>query len=306
MSFDEESDMSKFSIRFIKPGRFLLVTGILLVTGLVVTIVSPRVSWAATPGIRIIKTGSHSPFGSPLSSVAVDRTTNMVYVANGKSVSVIDGGTEKVMGTIHVDSLTTGIAVDPVTDMVYVANGKSVSVIDGGTEKVMGTIHVDSITTGIAVDPVTDMVYVAKYNAYTAYFGLANVNTISVIDGGTEKVMGSIHENTNGFEFVVDPVTDMVCVANGKSVSVIDGGTEKVMGTIHVDSLTTGIAVDPATDTVYATNGKSVTVISRTDASLNDMPVVSIWFAAAGLVVVGGGGGAFLILSRRRHTMKST
>jgi len=71
--------------------------------------------------------------------------------------------------TIPLGSSPQGVAVDPSTDMVYVANSSSytVSVIDGATNTVTATIDVGSDPIGVAVDSSTDTVYAANANSDT-------------------------------------------------------------------------------------------------------------------------------------------
>ncbi|MGH8980839.1 MAG: YncE family protein, partial [Acidimicrobiales bacterium] len=60
-----------------------------------------------------------SPYG-----VAMDATTDTVYIANtgSSSVSVIDGATNTVIATVTVGTEPRAVAVDATTDTVYVAN----------------------------------------------------------------------------------------------------------------------------------------------------------------------------------------
>jgi YVTN family beta-propeller protein len=70
--------------------------------------------------------------GKSLTSIAVNPTTNMIYVANrvSDSVSVINGTTGKVLSNNVVGKSPTAIAVNPTTNKVYVANSDSNSVSD--------------------------------------------------------------------------------------------------------------------------------------------------------------------------------
>src|SRR5258708_1369546 len=70
------------------------------------------------------------PVGNSPDAVAVNATTNTIYVANShsNSVSVIDGATNTVTATIAVGTLPKGVAVDPATNTVYVTNAGSNSV----------------------------------------------------------------------------------------------------------------------------------------------------------------------------------
>jgi YVTN family beta-propeller protein len=89
------------------------------------------------------------------SMVAVDPTTNKVYVTHSDSntVSVIDSTTDKVVGNVTIRIFHADIAVDPATKKVYVANvdptrstfmyqDKTVYIINGTTDKVVGNVTV--------------------------------------------------------------------------------------------------------------------------------------------------------------------
>jgi YVTN family beta-propeller protein len=90
----------------------------------------------------------------------------MVYVANcfDDSVTVIDGGKNRVVATVKVGSHPQAVAVDPETNLIYVANthGDSVSVIDGGNNKVMATVPAGTHPYAMAVDPGSSILYVAN------------------------------------------------------------------------------------------------------------------------------------------------
>ena len=62
------------------------------------------------------------------------------------SVSVIDGGTNTVVATVPVGTWPDGVAVNPTTNRIYVANcdSNNVSVIDGATNTVVATVPVGS------------------------------------------------------------------------------------------------------------------------------------------------------------------
>ncbi len=205
-------------MRFAKLGALLRATGIVLAFCLIFGIADSGVAWAGTPVVRSIRTIKK---GSPCSLVdlAVDPTTNTVYLANGKSISVIAGATDKVLRTIHLYAGITAIAVDSTTDTVYVGmsqnssatyfdktDAKTLSVINGATDKVTGIIDAAGL---VAVDPTTDTLY------------LANGKSISVVNGATDKVTGTVHAESAGIGLAVDPTTDTVYATDGDSVSAI-------------------------------------------------------------------------------------
>ena len=65
---------------------------------------------------------------------AVNQNTNMIYIVNlDNTVSVIDGNTNAVVGTINVGKNPAGVAVNPNTNIVYITNQgyDTVSIIKG-------------------------------------------------------------------------------------------------------------------------------------------------------------------------------
>src|SRR4051794_21848838 len=130
--------------------------------------------------------GTAIPVGSLPEGIAVNPTTNRVYVANRGSdtVSVIDGEMNKIVGKpISVGSLPTGIAVNPVTNRVYVTleRDNAVVVIDGATGSVIGKpIAVGRAPEAVAVNPVTNRVYVAN----------SLDNSVIAIDGTSGMFIG--------------------------------------------------------------------------------------------------------------------
>ncbi len=79
------------------------------------------------------------PAGDGPESLAINETTNRIYVANheSSSVTVIDGASNNTR-TIKVSSAPYDVEVNQATNKIYVANRSSqtVSVIDGTTEEV--------------------------------------------------------------------------------------------------------------------------------------------------------------------------
>jgi len=75
--------------------------------------------------------------GSKPQGVAVNPSTNTIYVANlnSNSLSVINGSTNTLADTVSVGTNPYAVAVNPSTNTVYVTNssGNSVSVINGST-----------------------------------------------------------------------------------------------------------------------------------------------------------------------------
>jgi YVTN family beta-propeller protein len=106
------------------------------------------------------------PVGTVPKFVAINQTTNVIYVSNltSNNVSVIDGATNAVIATVPVGTAPAGLDVNSTTNMVYVVNseGNSVSVIDGSTNVVTATITGMSNPYSLAVNSATNQVFVAN------------------------------------------------------------------------------------------------------------------------------------------------
>jgi YVTN family beta-propeller protein len=113
-------------------------------------------------------------------------------------------------------------------------------------------------TAVIEVNPTTNKVYVTHLD--TTYS--TSNDTVSVIDGSTNKLSVTIPVGELPLGIAVNPTTNKVYVTNANSdtVSVIDGSTNKLSVTIPVDERPVGIAVNPTTNKVYVTNSVSNTV----------------------------------------------
>src|SRR6266487_3921378 len=100
--------------------------------------------------------------------VAVNQTTNQIYVSNqaNNSVSVIDGNTTLVVATVPVGTWPQVVEVNSMTNMVYVANllSNNVTVIDGKTNSIAATIAGLSAPFGIAVNASTNQIFVSNSN----------------------------------------------------------------------------------------------------------------------------------------------
>ena len=104
----------------------------------------------------------------------------------GFSVSVIDVGSDTVIGTVAFGKLPLGIGVHPSGARVYTTNGTSddVSVIDANTLAVIDTIAVASSPEGVAVSPNGAVAYVTH--------SVVVPPQLTVIDTSTNKVVGMI------------------------------------------------------------------------------------------------------------------
>ena len=166
--------------------------------------------------------------GNDPQHLAINPTTNKIYVANtgSDSVSVIDGKTKNVTSVIEVKGKQPiGIAVNPTTNKIYVANtgSDSVSVIkdDGSNLHNITNLKVGIKPNAIAVNPTTNKIYVANTGS----------DSVSVIkDDGSNIAIRNVLVGKNLSNLVINPTTNKIYVANtnANSVTVIDGNTDSV------------------------------------------------------------------------------
>ncbi|GEM_PF-3141458 len=122
----------------------------------------------------------------------------------------------------------------------------------------------------IAVNPSTNKVYVATGS-----------NSVTVIDGSTNKVTSTISIPTGSGAIAVNPNTNKIYVASTQSsdtLTVIDGSTNTVAATITLNSSSSvwagAVAVNPATNKAYVDNANfrtGATSISIIDGSTNSV-----------------------------------
>ncbi len=191
-------------------------------------------------GIQVIDGSTNSITGSITGwpsnyepgGVAINPITNTIYVSGGliccgpgpsqyasKTLFVINGSTNNVMGNVTVGTLPEGITVNPNTNKIYVANfeSNSVSVIDGVTNSLVGSITVGTNPQYVAVDPYTDKIYASNIGS----------NTVSVIDGSSDTVLDTLSVGSWPQGVAVNTNTNVIYVANENSntVNVINGNT---------------------------------------------------------------------------------
>jgi YVTN family beta-propeller protein len=192
--------------------------------------------------------------GNDPQHLAINPTTNKIYVANtgSDSVSVIDGKTKNVTNVIEVKGKQpSGIAINPTTNKIYVANtgSDSVSVIkdDSGNLDNITNLKVGKKPNAIAINPTTNKIYVANTGS----------DSVSVIkDDSGNIAIRNVLVGKNLSNLAVNPTTNKIYVANtnSNSVSVVDGNTDSIMKSVRlpfdIDQSTT-MAVDPKANIIY-------------------------------------------------------
>jgi YVTN family beta-propeller protein len=186
----------------------------------------------------------------------------------------------RIVATVPVGSRPHSI--DFGLDKVFITNSGSntVSVIDGKTDRVVATIPVGADPHGIAAtyeedgNNALDSNLLLKF-PYT-YVANTGSNTVSVIDGKTDRVVATIPVGADPHGIIVSNTLGKVYVTNSGSntVSVIDGKMNKVVAKIPVGSNPHRLALFMST--VYVTNSGSNTVSvidGKTDRVVATIPV---------------------------------
>ena len=159
---------------------------------------------AAGPAKNVIATVNA---GSDPSAIAVNATTNRVYVANESSndVTVIDGVSNTVVATVKVGLRPQYIAVSAATNRVFVSNGgdATLSVIDGATLAVK-TLDIGG-TGPIAINERRNQVYVVR---------LGNNDEVTIVDGARLTWYTAATDSYVPRDLALDEAADRLYVAH--------------------------------------------------------------------------------------------
>lgn len=202
--------------------------------------------------------------GTNASNLAVNPVTDSVYVTNSNqgSVSVIDGHTGSVVGTISTGQpLVQAVSVNWKTDRVYVTSDNFstgnayVHVINGRTNQLLDSIFVSNGSflglPAIAVNPFTNRIYVTD----------TNNGAIAVIDGAKDQVITSIPVAFEPLSVTVNPLTNRIYTDTNSPIGkafVIDGRTNEVVKTIAIGGFPGQLVADVTNDRIFiGTSGSS-------------------------------------------------
>ena len=116
------------------------------------------------------------------SAISFDSNNGYLYVTNSGSnnVSVINGSTNTVVGTISVGTGPYGISFDSNNGYLYVTNSGSnnVSVINGSSNTVIGSIIVGVCPRGISFDSNNGYIFILNFNSQTLSVISSTQNTV--------------------------------------------------------------------------------------------------------------------------------
>jgi len=212
-------------------------------------------------------------------AVAVNATTNKIYVANYNSnnVTVIDGATNRTT-TASAGGNPFAVAVNSATNKIYVADSGSndLAIIDGATNLTM-TVTVGIYPRAVAIDPFTNTIYVVNYNSAD----------VSVIDGVTNLVT-SVSVGTYPTAAAVNPITGQAYVTNsGSGTATVIDETTLATTTVVAGSSPGAIDVNLVTNKAYLTNNTWDGTVTMIDGANDSTAAVSLgndtWPSAIGV-----------------------
>ncbi len=142
------------------------------------------------------------------------------------ALSVITTTSNKVVGTIQLDSAPQQIAFTPTGNTAYVTTQTGLVAIDVASRRIVGNLNGLDDPHGVVVSPDGTEIYVTD----------AGSGTVSVIDASTLRVTTTISVGQLPWTVILTKAGTTAYVANPDSdtVSVIDTTTEEVVGTIPV------------------------------------------------------------------------
>jgi len=212
-------------------------------------------------------------------AVAVNSTTNMIYVANycgsdltcssSGTVTVINGSNNTVVTTVTVGYFPEAIAVNSTTNMIYVANIScdlsslpcsnpgTVTAIDGATNTPT-PVTVGVAPYAVAVNSMTNMIYVANLcgNDLTCN----SAGTVTVINANNNNSTATVNVGFSPYFLDLDPVTNNIYVSNNcgndptcgsPGIVTVINGTNNNTTPVTVGVLPAGIAVNSVTNQIY-------------------------------------------------------
>ena len=233
---------------------------------------------AARSASRVIETIAvgHYPLG-----IAFNPRNGDLYVANesDKTVSVIDGATDKVIATIPVGSSPREFTYSPRSGDMYVSEtfSDTVSVIDYRTNTITASIPVPN-------DQDCFHPFAMAYDIRNArmFVDCLTFESVVVIDTVTNTVQAVIRTGSSPEGIVFNRRNGYIYAASdhNQNIAVIDGATNKNLRYIDLPPIGSGgsieLGLNPRTNTLYATVSDVDTVVvvdATTEKVVTTLPV---------------------------------
>lgn len=176
---------------------------------------------------------------------------NRVYAITETGLSVINGITNELMGTVILGGLPKSIAINIDDNRVFVTDDRpgdgALFIIDGNNN-----IEIDRIgllsPRGVTVNHVTNKIYVAT-------MGKGTRGHITIIDGSNYKILKVIALPGDhwGTILTVDEILNRIYILLPGSIAILDGNADEIINTISLPNASTGIASNSDTHLLYVT-----------------------------------------------------
>jgi len=206
------------------------------------------------------------PIGAPdrWDYIVFDQLQGRVYVSHGPNVTVVDGHTGALVGTIEVGGVTHGIAAVHALNKGYTDDGHAgeAVVFDLRSLKVLGRIKAQPDADGVVYDPKTSHILVIDGDSAK----------VTVIDPKTDSVVATI-DGGGGLEFGVSDEAGKFYVDGEKNNEIVrmDLATNTADAHWPLAGCTTphGLAIDRSTMRLFAScANKTMAVINAANGAM--------------------------------------
>ena len=203
------------------------------------------------------------PLGAPdrWDYVVFDPNSQRVYVAHGDRVTVVDGSSGAVIGTVEgMPGGTHGIAISHATGKGYTDDGKAGEAVafDLQTFKVVKRIKAESDADGIVFDPPSGHLFVIDGDS----------GKLTVIDPKTDAVVANV-DGGGGLEFGDTGNNGKFYVDGAEKNEIVRVDTATNLADAHWAMPTCvkphGLAIDRANHRLFATCSNKVMVVMNAD-----------------------------------------
>ena len=163
------------------------------------------------------------------------------------NVTVIDGASDRVVGSITVGAVPSGLTVGD--SNVYVANqgSSNVTVIHAATNSVVDSIAGGPAPSGLAYDMSTGFLFITEdlMNGTVRVVNTSDFSLVTTLVAGVEPLEAAF-DSSNGNVYVTN--------SNLRNVTVINGSTAKVVNSLPAGPAPWGVVADNSNRCVYVTN----------------------------------------------------
>lgn len=216
----------------------------------------------------------------PAAVAADDRGRLYLSHPDNGAVTIVEGGTNRVLKRLPYEGQAFGIAADPDGRFVYVGDWKAgrVSRLSTETGTLEGTVTVGKDPANLVLDR-SGRLYVADRESHQ----------VSVIDVARMERIATIPVGEAPFALGLNPAQDRLYVANVRSndLTVIDTKALRALATVPVGAMPYGVATSADGTRILVSNQHAGTVSILDAATLKVTHTVKVGRYPEGVVVAG-------------------